>query len=977
MNHLTRAAFVCVALFLGAVMAAAGAQIAVTTTGDNFNTATLRAAMSVAHAGDTIVFQIPTSDPGYNGATSTYTIMLDDELLISKDLTIDASGSKIVVSRNTAAGTPKFHVFHITAGVVAFTNLTITNGFASTLDSNGGGIYNEGKLTVRNCTIFGNAASQSSSGAGIYTAAGSTLAVLNSTVHGNTAPSGDCAGVCTSQTSVTQITNSTITGNTLPNGGNAAGIIARGTVRIRNSIVAGNLTGNGVGGQTPFDVEGEFESGGFNFIGASDASTGFSAALHDQTGASASPIDPKLGALQDNGGFTPTRLALAGSPVLDQGNSDGTATDQRGFARVIDQLNVGNAGDGSDIGAVEKGIAQMGPTFTVTTTAERNNASCLTDDCSLIEALNAANLFTDANVINFAPAVKGVIGTAILTPSGLAVTNPVSIDGPGARLLTVTGRTVARVFRVASANVKISGLSIVNGKVLDDHGGAITNSGGLTLADCRVFNSVAGNATGTGGGIYNASGASLTLLRCTLDGNSAGLVGGAVHNFGTMAVTNCTLSGDTAVQGGGIYSEFNNNASKVSLLNCTITRCTATDTSTATGNGGGGLYLVGNSGQYDIGNSIVAGNTSTSNPDLRGNFTSDGHNFVGNAGFASGFVDGVKGDQIGTPAAPKDPQFVGTAPANNGGPTDTFALQNTSTAINAGDDALAPPADQRGYTRSGVSDIGSFEVDGLPPSQLLNLSSRKQVGTGDNVLIGGFIVVGNAPKKVIVRGIGPSLPLNGALADPVLEIHQGDTRLALNNDWKDTQEAEIAATGIQPQDDRESAIVTDLAANPASAGGASYTATLSGNGGGTGIGLLDIYDLAVAADSQLANISVRGFVGSGDDLLIGGFIPGPSDRSSIQVLVRALGPSLSSAGVGDALQNPILELYDGNGTLVQANDDWKESQQAQISATGIPPSDDRESALIATVSPTGGYTAVVRGAGGTTGTALVELYNLK
>jgi hypothetical protein len=261
---------------------------------------------------------------------------------------------------------------------------------------------------------------------------------------------------------------------------------------------------------------------------------------------------------------------------------------------------------------------------------------------------------------------------------------------------------------------------------------------------------------------------------------------------------------------------------------------------------------------------------------------------------------------------------------------------------------------------------------------LLNLSTRKQVGSGDNVLIGGFIVAGRDDKKVIVRGLGPSLPVDGALADPTLEIHRSDTTLlAANNNWRDTQEAEISATGIPPTSDLESAIVTSLAAKPLGNGGAGYTAILAGSGGGTGIGLLEIYDLNTAANSKLANISTRGAVGTGNDLLIGGFIPGPLDHTSIKVLIRALGPSLGAQSVTNPLQDPLLELHDGNGTTLITNDNWKETQRAEIEATGIPPTDDRESALIAILPPNNkGYTAVVRGVGDTTGVGLVEVFGL-
>lgn len=150
---------------------------------------------------------------------------------------------------------------------------------------------------------------------------------------------------------------------------------------------------------------------------------------------------------------------------------------------------------------------------------------------------------------------------------------------------------------------------------------------------------------------------------------------------------------------------------------------------------------------------------------------------------------------------------------------------------------------------------------------------------------------------------------------------------------------------------------------------------MRGQNNGTGVGLVDAYDLDSAADAQLANISTRGFVDTGDNVLIGGLIAGPAGATSGQMLVRAIGPSLAKFGVQDALQDPTLELHDGSGAIVASNDDWKESQQAAIEATGIPPSNDLESAILATLAP-GSYTAIVRGYGDTTGVGLVEVYNL-
>ena len=258
----------------------------------------------------------------------------------------------------------------------------------------------------------------------------------------------------------------------------------------------------------------------------------------------------------------------------------------------------------------------------------------------------------------------------------------------------------------------------------------------------------------------------------------------------------------------------------------------------------------------------------------------------------------------------------------------------------------------------------------MTPTTLANISTRLRVETGDNALIGGFIVTGTQPKRVIVRAIGPSLSLPGTLANPTLELRDGSGALIRSNDdWRiGGQETEIIATGIPPTSDLEAAIVETLPANSAS-----YTAIVRGLDNGTGIGLVEIYDLDAAANSKLANISTRGLVQTGDDVLIAGTIV--LGQTSQRVIVRAIGPSLSLAG---KLANPVLELRDGNGTLIRSNDDWRiGGQETEIIATGIPPTDDLESAVVEILPASGAaYTAIVRGVNGTTGIAVVEIYAL-
>ena len=236
-----------------------------------------------------------------------------------------------------------------------------------------------------------------------------------------------------------------------------------------------------------------------------------------------------------------------------------------------------------------------------------------------------------------------------------------------------------------------------------------------------------------------------------------------------------------------------------------------------------------------------------------------------------------------------------------------------------------------------------------------------------------MIATGSESKRVIIRAIGPTLNdfgVPGALADPTLELYQGNTLLFSNDDWRNSsQQAQIESSGLAPNKDLESAIIWMLTP------GENYTAVLRGKNGQTGIGVVEAFDLDRAAASKLANISTRGFVETDDNVMIAGLIVTPTDGASTKILVRALGPTLGDLGVPGVLANPTLDLVNSSGTVIRSNDNWKNSQRAEIEAAGLAPNHDQESALVEVVPP-GAYTAIVRGNGRTTGVGLVEVYNI-
>lgn len=366
----------------------------------------------------------------------------------------------------------------------------------------------------------------------------------------------------------------------------------------------------------------------------------------------------------------------------------------------------------------------------------------------------------------------------------------------------------------------------------------------------------------------------------------------------------------------------------------------------------------------------------------------------------SGFVRSALPQFVLSPAFTPDPRFPNGITIFPGG----FPLYRNGQLIGAigisGDgvdqddivgasgthDFLAPfeiRADQFAYLGARLPyakfprDPTTINPPGPPPfvaaaEKLANISTRISVGTGDNQLIGGFIVTGTQPKKIIVRAIGPSLGQSGVgnlLADPTLELHdQTGALIAANDNWSDSQQAEIEATGIPPADELESAIVRTLAPG-------AYTAVVAGRDGATGTAVVEAYDLSQASNSTLANISTRGAVGAGSEVMIGGFIIF-GNGGSTRVLVRSVGPSLASAGIPNPLPDPTLELRDVNGTLIVENDNWRDGPQTEIQETSLPPTNDLESAVVTTL-PSGPYTAIVRERNGQSGIGLVEVYNLQ
>ena len=876
-------------------------------------------------------------------------------------------------------------------------NSTLANNSAKT----GGGIRNaDGPLTLINDTISGNVITANSGGSapGLFFAHSSVVTLLNTIVAANGT---------NSPPDVVSSDGSPVTSN----GHNLIGIIdgssgwvasdLTGTVAHPLDPKLGPLQNNG--GPAPtmalLTFSQAIEGGDDSVLGAPLNLTSDERGFPRPIG---SHVD--IGALEQDHAQTESTLTV--NTILD--DTDDACGETRCTLR--DAINTANAAGGLTIqfapgvsGAIMLTQGQLTITKAVTVTGP-----------------GARVLAVDANFASRALFLNAP-GVAI---SGLTFTRGQSVgdSAAGGAILNTSNTTLTNC--TISDSSAIGPAGIPGNPGAPGSGGGILNDGTLMLVGCTVSgNSAIGGSFATNGNSVDPGGPGL---------------GGGILNEGTLTVQNCTFSGNTAQGGrgghnpllgsghGGAGGDANGGAigseGSLTVTNCTLSRNTAVGGPGGTGrtNGpkgagqGGGISHLTLEFPPKVGNTLIAGNTAADGgPDVSDQFNSAGFNLIGEADGSGGFTNpGDTTDKTGTVAQPLDPK-IGSL-ANNGGPTDTIALLTLSPAIDAGNDANATaPTDQRGASRLGISDIGAFEFGGaLPtptptpvptptpiptatptgtptpppmPGSLGNISTRLQVGTGNNVLFAGFIIQGSASKTVLIRSAGPSLTsfgVPGALGNPQLELHDASNTIGTNDNWQTTQlggvitsdqVAAIQNSGAAPLDPAEPAIIATLPA-----GG--YTAIVQGVGGTQGVATVEVYDLSPNNGAILANISTRGFIQTGDNVMIGGFIV---VEQASKVIIRATGPSLIPFGINNALANPRLELHDANGTLA-GNDDWQTTQMggiitsdqsAAIQNSGLAPGDPAESAIIATLAP-GAYTAIAQGVNGGTGVGLVEVFAL-
>jgi sugar lactone lactonase YvrE len=696
---------------------------------------------------------------------------------------------------------------------------------------------------------------------------------------------------------------------------------------------------------------------------------------------------------------------LGGKPLA-YGNADGVGKAARFANPVGVTINGANqllvVDTGSSILRIGTPAPQPKMAHTVTNTNDSGPGS-------LRQAISDAQ---SGDTIDFSSSLNGQ--TITLTSDQLTINADISITGPGASLLAVERSAQAatrfRIFNIPpNRTVTISGLTIRNGNAHSssiDGGGAIyTEKSSVTVDGCMFINNTAtyGGALCNSGDVNNFDPSAalpgiLIVANSTFQGNSATFAGGAVFNervpdgtttksLAEASVTNCTFSANAATDRGGAIC----NGSRLEVANSTLSGNYAAN--------GTALYTT--SAYYGVGNSIFNGTgagRTVADDDSRPAVEDRGYNIFSDYP-TYGF---------GTPRTPlfqNSTNQFNTDPRlgplqDNGGPTLTHLLLADSPAIDRGKDVAInmcnmPLIDQRGFPRpvrfnpaipepSGGdgSDVGAVELSGPAPT-LGNISTRLSVGTGENVLIGGFIIEGSAPKKVLILARGPSLSgfVPSPLPNPRLELHDANRTIANNNDWQTTQiggvitadqRQEIANTGLAPGNSAESAIIATLPAG-------NYTAVVQDVNGASGVGIVEVFDLTPNTSSRLANISTRGFVQAGDNVMIGGIIV---VSQPTRIIVRARGPSLGGA-VSKPLPNPLLELH-AQSNLIAANDDWQTTQiggvitadqKQEIQNSGFAPANSAESAVIVTLQP-GAYTALVRDANGASGIGIVEVFIL-
>ena len=628
-------------------------------------------------------------------------------------------------------------------------------------------------------------------------------------------------------------------------------------------------------------------------------------------------------------------------------------------------------GNGAGVVLVDNGSGESNDTIGGITPDARNLLSGNLGD-GIVFAANAAGSghHVEGNFIGVNAAGTAALGNA---GTGIALrfatTNNVIGGTTAAARNIISGNMSFGIFisNLARPN-QVTGNSIQGNFIGTDLTGTIALGNGGDGIQINDFNNMVGGSTSGVGNVIAAnsgSGISTNADTSLVQGNSIGTdVSGTInlgnHFDGVFVNANSTVIGGTAA---GTANKIGFNGGNGINVFTTNNIGNAFNQNSIFSNGHLGIDL-GNDGVTlnDLGDADTGANNLQNFPVITSVTNSGGMTTIAgklNSVASTTYrIEFFANDAIDPSGYGEGQTFVGfkNVTTNASG---NVSFTATFPQIGAGQRVTATATDPNNNTSEFSGAIG----------QLLNISNRMEVLTGNSVLIGGFIIGGSGNKEVLLRALGPTLQnfgITGFLTDPTLELHDGAGALIMSNDnWKDTQQAAIMATGLAPPNDVESAILHTFTAG-------NYTAIVRGKNNTTGVALVEAYDVDKAIEPTLTNISTRGFVDTGQNVMIGGFISG---NGIVRVIVRALGPTLTQFGVTNVLADPTLELHDANGALIASNDNWKDTQQAEIQASGFAPPNNAESAIIAS-RPPGNTTAIVSGKNNTTGNALVEVYFL-
>jgi hypothetical protein len=890
--------------------------------------------------------------PDLSGGTRSFTVRA-------------AAGASVVLTGNSNTRILTF----TTPKPVTFERLTFSNGL-STEEFHGGAISLSGvQANFIQCTFTNNEADPPTTGGGAVWIDSSTVLFRGCAMNNNTAR--NYAGAFSAYLSRVYVQGSSFSGNrtNLPGHSsfNGGGVIHgnASTISISNSRFENNQAGY-VGGA--IYVIGPYGSPTMHLIVSDSLFTG-NIAVRDGGGSNPDPTTGGAVFMEDDtdAHFYNCRFT---NNTAQQGGAIGGYRTTTEIKNCVLQYNTatGRAQNGESLGGAISVLSDDNPDGPTNGGLINRPSARLTVTDSLIQGQGAT-------------VVNARQGGGIFVAGDLHAAYGITVNQNGT---PESNHAIVNLKRVVFADLTTID-SAGNGT-----GGAMTaDFVTLNVDSCIIINCLTSQY---GGGFELIRGTGATITNTTFTRNTAGVLGGALTMFGgVLNMTACNLTDNKLTNPGGgsaLMTSADPGGGQLPAVEMTgaVENCVISNNS-----GGPATIYDGyrataplNWLQYKANKIYPADSTAFFIDSIGSKSVSDVNGMTLRFGDGSTVVKApVPNIALTAPATIGAILMVPQMAPSSGGPGEAlplpaylgFASSGGSPSLDGNTPPFAAGVVQTSVNSAHTLTVGGNSYSTTPvPRVALNISTRLPVGTGQQVLIGGFIIQGPNPKTLIIRAIGPSLPLAGVLQDPYLELHDGTGQIiATNDNWRATnlggiltsnQIIDLGAT-IPPSNNAESAVIATLAPG-------AYTAVVRGTNNVTGVAVVEAYDLDPDPASKLVNISTRGFVQTGDDVMIGGFILGGGPGAT-SVLVRGIGPSLAAFGIANPLADPMLELHDGYGATIDSNDDWR-ANEAAIRGTGLQPGNDAESALLKTNLPLGAYTVILRGKNGGIGIGVLEAY---